>query len=542
MDDPVSLAVCSMSPSRSEYEEFISKLENHGNVNVTFCCIASDVQRESRVFCQYDAVILIHSIARGRLSITDVQDAQYDEFLPRLSKEFGPSRIVVLVHGLSDPEASMEIFANRQPTTMRCSQWVKLCRSLQDEDVTSMVNLFLAKVQESPKPAPGWPTLPTETEGSLQDSQRHPQVEHITATKVTYSGDRWSLDMPSIDFIMCAQACTRDSLLQTLKTEAMQNMIHCLCFEQTQDGWQHITSDNSRTDPSKTDPVYDSLACMHSAIFIYRDKIPIEFNDDTLEDLKDIVNDKAQTEPVLVAMQGVVDDVCLNEILDISLSCTDEGVHIVRILPRVQGQSSERDHPKTETLSVKDKMELELKQVVALKEQFRSGIRELEEEMSECRSRIGALKGNITRLEKEKSQLSSAKEDERTTLQAIKKEVYEATEKIKEQEKVFQIHLDQIKEELEKLAETIASQKAHISEVQEKYAAECKKLEEKKSSAQYRVRGVKGEAAAIDKSFTTGIDKPTPDSNMRDNISDEDKHTSWHCCLCDLISLYNTIY
>lgn len=249
----------------------------------------------------------------------------------------------------------------------------------------------------------------------------------------------------------------------------------------------------------------------------------------------------------MVAMKGAVDHVCLDEIVDVSLSCTEEGVHIVCILPRVQGESSERDLPKTEALSVQDKMELELKQVVALKEQFRSGIRESEEEMSECRSRIRVLKGNIRQLEKEKSQLSSANEDERTTLQAIKKEIYEATEKIKEQEKAFQIHLDHIKKELEKIADTIASQEAHISEVQEQYTTVCKKLEEK-DIGQYREEygtlepqiHTASEAATMDKGFTSEIDEPTPNSIMRDNVSDEDNRSSWHCLL-DLIALYNTI-
>lgn len=68
------------------------------------------------------------------------------------------------------------------------------------------------------------------------------------------------------------------------------------------------------------------------------------------------LSDKAEMEPVLVAMKGAVDHVCLDEIVDVSLSCTEEGVHIVCILPRVQGESSERDLPKTEALSVQDKM------------------------------------------------------------------------------------------------------------------------------------------------------------------------------------------
>lgn len=340
------------------------------------------------------------------------------------------------------------------------------------------------------------------------------------------------------------------------------------------------------------------------------------------------LSDKAQTEPVLVAVQGAVDDVCLNEILDISSSCTDGDVHIVRIKPRVQGQSSERDHTKTEMLSLKEKMEGEFKQEVALKGQLRSGIRELEEEMSEWGGKIKASKSIVMQLEMERSQLNSDIQDIQTTLQEIEKKVNEATGHYEEREKASQKRLDQKKTESEKLAETIASQKAQLSEIQEKYTTECKQIEKEKINidhyreesgrlrSQYQIltANVKGEeeklenlrkylktkslghiqtqtdltmdqidhrendvdafypahenmasdtpsasiltmdqthhldndtaicpaheniasnepsTATRDKGFTMVIDEPTPDSNMRDDISDEDSNRNWFCC------------
>ena len=62
-----------------------------------------------------------------------------------------------------------------------------------------MVNLFLAKVRQSSKPAAEWPIPPAKTKESLQESQTHIQVEHITATKVTY---RLRIRISTIDFLL----------------------------------------------------------------------------------------------------------------------------------------------------------------------------------------------------------------------------------------------------------------------------------------------------------------------------------------------------
>eukprot|EP00057_Strongylocentrotus_purpuratus_P014761 XP_011669235.1 PREDICTED: uncharacterized protein CG10915-like [Strongylocentrotus purpuratus] len=311
-------------------------------------------------------------------------------------------------------------------------------------------------------------------------------------------------------------------------------------------------------------------------------------------------------------------------------------------------------------LSLKDKMEGEFKQEVALKGQLRSVIRELEEEMSEWGCKIDMSKSIVTQLEMERSQLNSDIQVKQKTLQEIEKKVNEATGHYEEREKASQEGLDRTKIESEKLAKMIASQNAQLSEIQEKYTTECKKLEEEKqnighyreecgtlkSHYQILTANVKGEeeklenlrkylktrsldhiqtqtdltmdqidhwendvtaispaheymasdepSAAIltadqidplendvtafnpaqeciasdtpsasiltmdqidhlendtdicpaqeniasnkpstdtgDKGFTMGIDEPTPDSNMRDDVSDEDSNRYWFCC------------
>ncbi|XP_063963662.1 phospholipid phosphatase homolog 1.2 homolog [Lytechinus pictus] len=85
-----------------------------------------------------DVVILCHSINNRRLSITDVTDALYNEFLKMVTKHCGKDSVIVIAHDFEwkedqlpkareDIEATLRI---KQPTTFKCAGTVILAGKL----------------------------------------------------------------------------------------------------------------------------------------------------------------------------------------------------------------------------------------------------------------------------------------------------------------------------------------------------------------------------------------------------------------------------
>ncbi|XP_071495471.1 uncharacterized protein [Diadema antillarum] len=81
-----------------------------------------------------DGIVLCHSIHNRRFSITDVDDALYDKFLPRMAETFGRENVAVIAHDFPWPsnenlhtqvqEARMASFRIKQPTTFDSSALV----------------------------------------------------------------------------------------------------------------------------------------------------------------------------------------------------------------------------------------------------------------------------------------------------------------------------------------------------------------------------------------------------------------------------------
>ncbi|XP_072181302.1 uncharacterized protein [Diadema setosum] len=81
-----------------------------------------------------DGIILCHSIHNRRFSITDVDDALYDKFLPRMAETFGRENVAVIAHDFPWPsnenlhtqvqDARMASFRIKQPTTFKSSALV----------------------------------------------------------------------------------------------------------------------------------------------------------------------------------------------------------------------------------------------------------------------------------------------------------------------------------------------------------------------------------------------------------------------------------
>ncbi|XP_071507171.1 uncharacterized protein [Diadema antillarum] len=111
-----------------------------------------------------DGIILCHSIHNRRFSITDVDDALYDKFLPRMAETFGKNNVAVIVydfpwhtHKGSEERSSihhvrMDSFRIKQPTTFECSELAITCGRLDttlEIDIEDRENLavFLQNVQ-----------------------------------------------------------------------------------------------------------------------------------------------------------------------------------------------------------------------------------------------------------------------------------------------------------------------------------------------------------------------------------------------------------
>ena len=74
-----TVAVCSLARFDTEFKSLISVLEDQCGVCVKYVHITSRILENGHNFSQYDGVILIHSVYRGRMSLTDVRDARYQK-------------------------------------------------------------------------------------------------------------------------------------------------------------------------------------------------------------------------------------------------------------------------------------------------------------------------------------------------------------------------------------------------------------------------------------------------------------------------------
>ncbi|XP_041457023.1 uncharacterized protein LOC121409227 [Lytechinus variegatus] len=95
-----------------------------------------------------DVVILCHSINNRRLSITDVTDALYNEFLKMVTKHCGKDSVIVIAHDFEwkkdqlpkareDIEETLRI---KQPTTFRCAGTVILAGKLDRQNVSTCLS------------------------------------------------------------------------------------------------------------------------------------------------------------------------------------------------------------------------------------------------------------------------------------------------------------------------------------------------------------------------------------------------------------------
>ncbi|XP_071495469.1 uncharacterized protein [Diadema antillarum] len=111
-----------------------------------------------------DGIILCHSIHNRRFSITDVDDALYDKFLPCMAETYGKNNVAVIVydfpwhtHRGSEERSSihhvrMATFRIKQPTTFECSKLAITCGRLDttlEIDIEDRENLavFVQNVQ-----------------------------------------------------------------------------------------------------------------------------------------------------------------------------------------------------------------------------------------------------------------------------------------------------------------------------------------------------------------------------------------------------------
>lgn len=85
----IDVAFLSLS-TESCTDQFI---EGIAETNPRFNCISLKLTHQDlQSFTprgEYDAVVLLHSIAQGRNSITDVDDAKYKKLLPQLKQKYG---------------------------------------------------------------------------------------------------------------------------------------------------------------------------------------------------------------------------------------------------------------------------------------------------------------------------------------------------------------------------------------------------------------------------------------------------------------------
>ena len=100
MASKTTVAVCSIGRHDDEYNHFISVLKEQCRVCVKYVHISSSMLENDHDFSQYDGVILIHSVSRGRFSLTDVNDARYEKLLLHWKSLLG--KYPIINHGVLD--------------------------------------------------------------------------------------------------------------------------------------------------------------------------------------------------------------------------------------------------------------------------------------------------------------------------------------------------------------------------------------------------------------------------------------------------------
>ncbi|XP_011676342.1 uncharacterized protein LOC100892117 [Strongylocentrotus purpuratus] len=160
---PVTIGICT-SALRSNIEAFIAKVSALINVTVRFIELPYNDLDSFRLLSDgLDGVIICHSINNRGFAITDVMDALYDKFLPRVRRNFGKDRVCVFAHDFPWPMAPggpsrndhaaikdtyMGSFRSNQPTTFECCKLAMICGRLDkqvdmDEEDWKQLEVFL---------------------------------------------------------------------------------------------------------------------------------------------------------------------------------------------------------------------------------------------------------------------------------------------------------------------------------------------------------------------------------------------------------------
>ncbi|XP_072180613.1 uncharacterized protein [Diadema setosum] len=141
MDRKPRVLVCtsSLQSSVQGFIDYITREFGHLSRDIQFCQLPyNDVSEFSFRDRPVDAVILCHSIHNRRMAITNVTDALYDKFLPRVAHLLGKNNIGVIVHDMpsekmdtSDKyEQQIGFLKTTQPTTFACASLVAMAGEL----------------------------------------------------------------------------------------------------------------------------------------------------------------------------------------------------------------------------------------------------------------------------------------------------------------------------------------------------------------------------------------------------------------------------
>eukprot|EP00057_Strongylocentrotus_purpuratus_P026939 XP_011681413.1 PREDICTED: uncharacterized protein LOC105446369 [Strongylocentrotus purpuratus] len=282
-----TVAVCSLARSDDEYKHFISVLKEKCGVCVKYVHITSRILENGHEFSQYDGVVLIHSVHRGRMSLTDVRDARYEKLLLHWKNLLGSDHVAVIVTGAERSNDLEKRFKEKQPTVSQCSAHVLFCEAgdpMNDERVAETIESFMKLLPHRPKVRKVQAKLSKATTKLSADNSDRETVT-IKAKKLKCAGIdvKNGKDKIHVELIICAEGSTRKTLLKTLSEDDLKDEADFLIFQQKADGWELLESKSIASfDPSSE--------LIHCAVFIFRNGVPPHFTDVDFTEFEEIVN------------------------------------------------------------------------------------------------------------------------------------------------------------------------------------------------------------------------------------------------------------